>query len=124
MPISTSRKDNKKKITANGNESRAALEQKALEGRGRDIYKYIRKHGFNNFDDENLLYLSYLWLACDARRELSVDEFMSLTIDQIKERINKLKTKNHLQKLTSFDKILELCAVKDNEVEVPYRYAK
>ena len=124
MPVSSSRKGNKKSVNANKNESRASLEQRALEGRGRDIYKYFRKNGIEHLADENLLYLSFLWLQSDPQRELSVDEFMELTPDQINDRFDKLKSKGHLKKLTDFNKVVELYALQDGKVQVPHRYAE
>ena len=115
MPVSSSRKENKKSLSSNNNESRAALEQRALEGRGRDIYKFFRKFNLTHLADENLLYLSFLWLQCDPKRELSVDEFMELTIDQINERFNNLKSKGHLKKLTDFNKVVELYGLQDGK---------
>lgn len=126
MPKTTSR--NKKNVAApDKSKSRAAREQEALEGRGRDIYKYlismVRQNDGLFISDLDFLYLSWLWLYADPKRELTVDQFMELTEPQIHERFDKLKSKNLLQKLDTFEKVIHLYAAEDGEVEVPYRYA-
>lgn len=126
MPKTTTR--NKQTSAApDKSKSRAAREQQALEGRGRDIYKYLIKMTKHEKDlfitDLEFLHLSWLWLYADPKRELTVDEFMELTEAQIHERFDKLKSKKHLQKLDTFEKVIHLYAAEDGEAEVPYRYA-
>ena len=112
----------KNKVARKKNESRSNVEQRALEGRCSNIYKYLRERNVTP-DDLELLHLSWLWLYCDPRRELDVDKFMNLTESQIHDRFDGLKSKNHIKKLISFEKVIELYAVEDNCVKVPYRYA-
>ena len=123
----TTARNKQAKAAPDKNKSRAAKEQQALEGRGRDIYKYLIsmvKQGDGLFiSDLDFLYLSWLWLYCDPKRELNIEQFMELTEPQIHERFDKLKSKNHLQKLDTFEKVIHLYAAEDGEVEVPYRYA-
>ena len=122
MPVSTN-KSTKTKAAPKRKESRAALEQRALEGRGHEVLKYLRNRGVVDLADDNLLHLSWLWLYCDPKRELTIDEFMDLTEKEIHDRFESIKSKNHLQKLNDFKKVIELYALEDGEVQIPYRYA-
>ena len=85
MPISSSTTKTKKAARKN-KDSRAAIEQSALEGRGHDLYRYFMKYEMGGLDDLTLLHLSYLWLYCDPKKELTVDQFLDMTEDQIHER--------------------------------------
>ena len=123
MPISSTRTRQITQAARDKKMSRAAKEQQALEGRGRDIYRYLKKRELTAFVDENLLYLSWLWLYADPKRELTVDQFMDLTEPEVHDRFDKLKSKNHLQVLTDFKKVVDLYAMEDGAVEVPHRYA-
>ena len=123
MPVSTNKRSTKK-AAPKKKESRAALEQKALEGRGHEVLKYLKQHGVTHLTDDNLLHLSWLWLYCDPKRELTIDQFMELTEKQIHDRFNNLKSKNHLQKLNDFKKVIELYVLEEGTVQVPYRYCK
>ena len=123
MPVSTN-KTRTTKAAPKRKESRAALEQKALEGRGHEVLKYLKSRGVVHLTDDNLLHLSWLWLYCDPKRELTIDEFMDLTEKQIHDRFNSLKSKNHLQKLNDFKKVIELYALEEGSVQVPYRYCR
>ena len=49
---------------------------------------------------------------------------MELTIDQINDRFNNLKSKGHLKKLTDFNKVVELYGLQDGKIQVPHRYAE
>ena len=126
MPKTTLR-SKKKTAAPDKTKSRAAREQQALEGRGRDIYKYLISmvnQGEGLFiSDLDFLHLSWLWLYCDPKRELDVKQFMDLTESQIHKRFDNLKSKNHLQKLDTFEKVIHLYAAEDGEAEVPHRYA-
>ena len=95
MAISSSL-SKKNKVGSKKSSSRTSIEQQALEGRGRKIYKYFKKMDVN-LEDMSLLYLSWLWMYCDPNRDLSVDEFMEMTEDQIHERFDDLKSKGHIQ---------------------------
>ena len=122
MAISSDR-SRQKKAARKSNESRAALEQKALEGRAHELLRYLKKNNVEAMNDLTFLRLSWLWLYCDPKKELVIDEFMNLTESEIHERFDNLKSKGHLQKLISFEKVIELYGIEDNEVAVPYRYA-
>ena len=122
MPVSTNKKTTAKAAPKKKG-SRAALEQKALEGRGHEVLKYLKKRGVIDLADDSLLHLSWLWLYCDPKRELTIDEFMDLTEEQIHDRFNDLKSKNHLQKLDDFKRVIELYGIEEGNVQVPYRYA-
>ena len=122
MAISSDR-SKQTKAARKDKESRAAMEQKALEGRAHELLRYLKKTNMEVMNDLTFLRLSWLWLYCDPKKELSIDEFMNLTEDQIHERFDNLKSKNHLQKLISFEKVIELYAFENEEVAVPYRYA-
>ena len=122
MPVTTNKRTTTK--AAQKKETRAALEQKALERRGHEVLNYLRKYDLTNLADDNLLHLSWLWLYCDPKRELTIDEFMDLTEKQIHDRFNSLKSKNHLQKLNDFKKVIELYALEEGSVQVPYRYCR
>ena len=54
----------KNKVARKKNESRSSVEQRALEGRGMDIYKYLSERHVTP-DDLELLHLAWLWLYCD-----------------------------------------------------------
>ena len=122
MPVTTKNKSIKTKATPKKKESRVALEQRALEGRGHEVLRYLKQYDLTNLADDNLLHLSWLWLYCDPKKELSIEQFMELTEAQIHDRFNNLKSKNHLQKLNDFKKVIELYALIEGEVQVPYRY--
>ena len=122
MAVST-RKVTKELAVRDPKMSRAALEQKALEGRGRDLYKYLIKNKVLGVNDETFLYLSWLWLYCDPKKELTIDQFMELTEQEMHDRFDNLKSKAHLKKLDSFKKVTELYGIEDGEASVPHRYA-
>ena len=123
MPVSSGRKKTKKKSARDNNKSRATIEQDALEGRGREIYRYLKKNYFVDLVDKHLLYIAYLWLYSDPKKELSVEEFMALTESEIHARFDKLNTKSHLKILTSFEKVIDLYAIEDSSMEAKIRYA-
>ena len=124
MPVSSGRKKNtKKKVVRDNNKSRATIEQEALEGRGREIYRYLKKNYFVDLVDKHLLYIAFLWLYSDPKKELSVEEFMDLTEPEIHARFDRLSTKSHLQVLSSFEKVIDLYAIEDNSLEAEIRYA-
>ena len=123
MAISSDR-SKQAKTARKSNKSRAAIEQTALEGRGIELLRYLKKNNVKIMNDTTFLYLSWLWLYCDPKRELTVSEFMDLTEPQMHERFDSLKSKGHLKKLINFEKVIELYGIEDNEVAVPYRYAK
>ena len=104
--------------------SRAALEQKALEGRGGDVYRYFKKFNLPNLNDITLLHLSWLWIYCDPKKELTVDAFMDMTEKEVHDRFENLSEKERLKVLNTFDQVIKLYAVEDECVSVPYRYAK
>ena len=112
----------KNKVARKKSESRSSVEQKALEGRATDIYRYLSSKDVTP-DDLELLHLAWLWMYCDPKRDLNIDQFMDMTEDQIHDRFDGLKSKNHIKKLINFEKVIELYAVEDNCVKVPYRYA-
>ena len=112
----------KNKVARKKNESRSSMEQRALEGRCIDIYRYLNERHVTP-DDLELLRLAWLWLYCDPKRDLNIGNFMDLTESEMHDRFDGLKSKNHIRKLISFEKVIELYAVEDNCVKVPYRYA-
>ena len=103
--------------------SRAALEQKALEGRGGEIYRYFQKYPENNLDDMTLLYLSWMWLRCDPKKELTIDEFVDMTDAEVEKHAEKVADKEYLKVLNDFDQVIKLYGAEDGEISVPYRYA-
>ena len=123
MAISSDRSKQSKAVRKKKG-SRAALEQQALEGRAHELLRYLKKNNVEMMNDTTFLYLSWLWLYCDPKKELTISEFMDLTEPQMHERFDNLKSKKHLQKLIDFEKVIELYGIQDNEVSVPYRYAK
>lgn len=103
--------------------SRAALEQKALEGRGGEVYRYFLKYELNDLNDMTLLYLSWIWMYCDPKKELTIDQFMDMTEPQIHDRFEKLSKKERLKVLDTFDAVIKLYGIEDDQIAVPYRYA-
>ena len=97
----------KNKVARKKSESRSSVEQKALEGRATDIYRYLSSKDVTP-DDLELLHLAWLWMYCDPKRDLNIDQFMDMTEDQIHDRFDGLKPKNHIKKLINFEKVIEL----------------